>query len=316
MIARNPSTPPPLPSGGKREAPKPMLLADYLEKEFVPAVTKSKTTKYLSVARRAVQLFGQFVDDRLVDKIDGDALQSFGQRLCEDGYTKGSADNYRSAVAAIVRHYNQGSVGDLRTLNRLLFPDVDWSDETLLRVVYEDRYLPERLARRTDMTKKHYRLSLENLDTFLGHPARLGDLTDRNVAGMMTWLVDEGRRARTANNRRDYLLAFWRWCARKKLVDEWPDVDLMDVPDTMPCTWSKEQLAALFEAATNQTGDIGGVDASLWWRAIHLFWWDTGERTGAVLQIEWEHFDPATATMSVPGNIRKTNKLALYNLKP
>ena len=314
MIQKNTSTPPPLPSGGKREPPKPMLLADYLEKEFIPAVTKSKTAKYLSAARRAVQFFGEFVDDRLVDKIDRDTLRTFGQRLCDDGYTKRSADDYRCVVAAIVRHYNQGFTSDLRTLNRVSFPDLDWSDQTLLRVVYEDRYLPERLARRSDQTKKHYRLSLENLDTFLGHPARLGDLTDRNVAGMLTWLVDSGRCPRTANNRRDYLLAFWRWCARKNLVDEWPDIDPLAEPKTIPRAWTAEQLERLLRACGEQEGRLAGISASTWWTALHGVFWDSGERTGAVLQLRLEDYDPATGELFVPAEIRKNPVDKLYIL--
>ena len=84
----------------------------------------------------------------------------------------------------------------------------------------------------------------------------------------------------------------------------------------MPSCWTREQLGKLFEACDWQTGTIVGVEASAWWLAIHLFWWDSGERTGATLKLEWEHFDPTAGTMYVPGDIRKTNKRALYDLKP
>lgn len=188
-------------------------------------------------------------------------------------------------------------------------------DESRIDFVFKNLYSPAKLVMRSESTKRHYRLALENLDTFLGRLAKLDDLTDQNVAGMMGWLIETGRSPRTTNNRRDYLLAFWRWCARKKLVDEWPDVDRAEEPDRMPSCWSQEQLIQLFDACGWQTGKIGEVDASGWWIAIHLFWWDTGERTGATLQTEWQHFDPEAGTMYVPGDIRKTNKRALYHLK-
>ncbi|MCH8841319.1 MAG: hypothetical protein IH831_11745, partial [Planctomycetes bacterium] len=37
-------------------------------------------------------LFGQFVDDRLVGEIDGDALPAFSQRLYDDGYCPKKSD--------------------------------------------------------------------------------------------------------------------------------------------------------------------------------------------------------------------------------
>lgn len=307
-------TPPPLPAGGKRDQPTPILLADYLETTFIPAVTRSKV--YLTAMRRAVHLFGEFAGDRFIGQIDGDMLRAFAQYLCVDGYLQRSASDYQLRIALLVRHYSEGSVSDLRTRPKINLPDLDWNDKTLLRVVFEDRYRPERISTRSDQTRKHYRLALENLDAFLGWSACLADLTDQNVAGMMAWLVETGRSPRTANNRRDYLLTFWRWCARKKLVDEWPDVDPLKIPDTMPSTWSREQLTQLLYACANQTGRIGGVEASFWWVAMHLFLWDSGERTGALLKLEWQHFDATSSTMYVPGDVRKTGKQALYDLKP
>lgn len=291
-----------------------MQLGTYFETKYIPAVTKSKT--YIARMRRAVHLFVEFAGDRLIGQIDDDALRAFTQHLCDDGFLKRSAGDYQMRISQLVRHHTEGSVTNLLRRPRINLPNIDWNDTSLLRVVFEERYVPERISLRSDQTRKLYRLALSNLDEFLGHSARLSDLTDVNVVGMMGWLINTGRGVVTANNRRNYLLAFWRWCARKKLVDEWPDVDPLEVPDTMPTTWSQEQLVKLFDACANQTGRIGSVEASLWWLAIHLFWWDSGERTGATFKLEWEHFDPSTSAMYVPGDVRKTGKQALYELKP
>ena len=314
MIQQNTSTPPPLPPCGKRKQPQPMSPLEYVERHFIPSIKKS--TRYLAASRRVARLFGEFVDDRMIGNIDSDSLSTFASCLYEDGYSKKTAGDCRIQLAAIVRHYAAGTLINLTTHPRLNLPDIDWNDGTLLRVVFEDRYVPEKLSIRSSQTRRHYRMSLVNLDDFLGHPASLADLTDQNIAGMLTWLVDTGRAAETANNRRDYLLAFWRWCARKRLVEQFPDVDPLPQPATMPTSWSPEQLAKLFTACENQSGKIAGVKAADWWTAIHLFWWDSGERIGATLKIEWEHFDPAAGQLCLPGTIRKANKLALYDLKP
>lgn len=58
----------------------------------------------------------------------------------------------------------------------------------LLADVHRDLFSPAKLATRSESTKRHYRLALDNLDSFLGRPARIADLTDQNVVGMMAWL--------------------------------------------------------------------------------------------------------------------------------
>lgn len=172
--------------------------------------------------------------------------------------------------------------------------------------LFRDLYSPAKLASRSAQTKKHYRLSLENLDTFLSRRARLADLTDQNVAGMLAWLVDSGRSVRTANNRRDYLLAFWRWLNRHGHTKRWPDVDKLVEPHVIPQAWTTEQLGRLMKASGERTGRICDIEASVWWSAIHNFWWDSGERTGATLQIKLADYDATTGELFVPAEIRKT----------
>ena len=180
--------------------------------------------------------------------------------------------------------------------------------------LFTDLFTPAKLATRSKSTRTHYRLALENLDTFLGRPARVADLTDQNVGGMMAWLVDTGRGVRTTNNRRDYLLAFWRWCAKHGHLSRWPDVDSLPEPKRTPRAWTAEQLTSLLTTCANQTGRIAGIEAATWWTAIHNVWWDTGERTGATLQVKLADYNPESGELFIPAEVRKTNDDRIYEL--
>jgi integrase len=43
--------------------------------------------------------------------------------------------------------------------------------------------------------------------------------------------------------------------------------------------------------------------------------WDTGERTGAMLQLQWHYLDWRTGNMVVPAEVRKNAKPIYYRLK-
>ena len=74
------------------------------------------------------------------------------------------------------------------------------------------------------------------------------------------------------------------------------------------------QLERLLRACGEQEGKIAGVSASTWWTALHGVFWDSGERTGAVLQLRLEDYDPATGEVFVPAENRKIPVDRLYVL--
>ena len=64
-------------------------------------------------------------------------------------------------------------------------------------------------------------------------------------------------------------------------------------------------------------GKISGVPAGNWWVAIHLVWWDTGERTEATLALKWAWLDLDTGALDVQPEARKgRSKGMLYVLRP
>jgi len=175
---------------------------------------------------------------------------------------------------------------------------------TLLHL-YLNEYKRKRLRHAADATDTQYRINLRHFDKFLGRPATIADLTDDTVADLLAWQVQNGRSPYTANKLRNHILALWRFLARKRLVEEFPDVERLKEPEIVPEAWSARQLARLFKAAQSQPGDFAGVPAGRWWHALLLILWDTGERIGAVRQIEWSHVDLDDSWLIVPAENRK-----------
>lgn len=92
-------------------------------------------------------------------------------------------------------------------MNLPAFPDA-------LRDILENKYFPVNLRVRSELTKKQYRFTLANLEEFLGHPAKMADLTDDNVCGMMSTLLAAGLSPATVNERRIRINALWTWLAK------------------------------------------------------------------------------------------------------
>ena len=185
----------------------------------------------------------------------------------------------------------------------------------LLRTVFEKQFYPLRLYQRAKGTQRHYQLAMKNFEQYLERPAVLADLNDLNVAAMMVMLSRRGLDPQTVNSRRKCLVAFWNWCAKKGLVKTFPDVEKHKEEPVEPKAWSKAELARLFGACSYWHAPVGLVPGSTYWQAIHLWWWDTGERTGATLAVRWDAIDLETGIAFVPGSIRKGGKSATYRLK-
>lgn len=176
-------------------------------------------------------------------------------------------------------------------------------------------YFPSNLRIRHKHTKDTYRYSINNLAEFVGNTPSLPDLTDGNLIGMMSLLLDKGLAPRTVNNRRTCIIALWEWCARKSMVTTWPTVPPLEEPKKIPRGWNVDQLAALIKACKESPGYIGDVRACDWWLGFHGVIWDTSERTSATLAIKWEWLSLTRGSLYVPATVRKGRKKdALYQL--
>lgn len=178
-----------------------------------------------------------------------------------------------------------------------------------------DEYFCLNLAIRSEQTRKIYRYSLRNLADAIGRPPTLDDLTDDNVARMLGAMVRSGSAARTANERRARIHAFWRWLARRGHLSRWPTTPPLRVPQTIPTAWTRAQLVRLVNACRQIRGKVGPVPAPVWWESLHLAIWDSGERISGLLSSRWVDFDAPWLVVQAAG--RKGGAAdACYELRP
>lgn len=176
--------------------------------------------------------------------------------------------------------------------------------DTKLAAVFP-RFRAVRLLGKADETGRKYEIELRRLDAFLGRPATLGDLTDDTVSQLLATMRAKSRSINTANKTRACLLAIWRWCASHRYVSEWPDVAKLREPERVPIAWSQDEVRQLFSALRKLPGKIGRARSADWWIALHLVIWDTAERVGAIMKLEWKAVDLTTGWIVIPAELRK-----------
>jgi integrase len=174
-----------------------------------------------------------------------------------------------------------------------------------LHSFYLSVFCPLFLRSRSRRTKDLYESTLRSFAKFLERLPTLDDLVDDVVAAYLSWYVALPRSPYSANKQRDNLLAIWRFAARKRYVDRYPDVQAETEPIRVPRAWTTDEIARLFLSIAKEPGWIAGVPASAWWRALHLVAWDCGERIHAIRSLLWEHVDLRSEWIYVPAEIRK-----------
>lgn len=170
-----------------------------------------------------------------------------------------------------------------------------------------DLYRRARLRGKSHSAVYQYGLNLRRLAACLGRVPLLSDLSDDTIADAMEWLVRTRKlSASSANKLRDNLCALWRFAVNRRLVDlPDPEIDELPEPVRIPIAWTMEQLRQLWEVCRSQRGLIGGVPARDWWIALHCVMWDTAERIGALVQVEWSDVDLGRGYITVRAEDRK-----------
>lgn len=165
------------------------------------------------------------------------------------------------------------------------------SNTLSLQEFFGQFFEPLRLRSRSERTRELYRTTLRTFAKFLGRVPTVQDLGDDQVNRYLSWFRGLPRAPASVNKERNNLLAIWRYAARKRFVEQWPDVDAEVEPKRVPQAWTETEVFRLFAAIKQETGLIAGIPAALWWQGLHLVGWDTGERIGAVLGLEWANVD-------------------------
>lgn len=160
-----------------------------------------------------------------------------------------------------------------------------------LRSFYADQYEPLALRSRRRNTKRLYAATINSFERFLGRAPNLHDLNDATVSKFAAHRIDSGLSKYTVNKDLFNLLAIWRWAHKKGHLKAWPDVALEKPPAKAPVAWMREELDALVAACRREEGHIGHYRAADFWTALVLLMWDTGERVGACLALDWSQVD-------------------------
>lgn len=183
-----------------------------------------------------------------------------------------------------------------------------------LTTFLEAQYAPLRMVR--EENRKQFAIQIRHFERHLGRASTLADLTDAAVSRFLVAFA-KGRSIPTVNKARTHLLALWRFAARKRFVADFPDVMKLVEPRRIPQAWTLPQLQALFAATTQMIGQYGPVPAPQWWAAFLRVLFDTGERAGAALAIEWDWLDLQTGRLVIPAEYRKgRSKDAEHWLRP
>ncbi len=156
--------------------------------------------------------------------------------------------------------------------------------------VYE-RYEGTALRSRRPNSKRLYRTTLKMFDRFLERHATIDDLNDETVARFAAWRLGKGLSKHSVNKDLFNLLALWRWCCRKGIVELWPDVELEIPPRRQPVAWTEAEIKRLYQTVANLDGYVGIIPAAKFWTALLLVCWDSGERIGGVIGLDWANVD-------------------------
>lgn len=131
-----------------------------------------------------------------------------------------------------------------------------------------------------------YRYTLDAFSEHLGRPANLSDLEELAVARFLSQRM-ESKAPATAAKDRAQLRALWEMAARRGLVETWPAIRRIRVPERVPEAWLVDEVRRLLEAAGHEPGQVAGVPAGDFWRGLVWLLYETGERVSAAMALEW-----------------------------
>lgn len=138
--------------------------------------------------------------------------------------------------------------------------------------------------------KDHKSTTRSRVRGAMRHWARLGleELGTDNCEIYRDARLNEGASPATVRGELSKLIAFAKW---RGIVVE---IRMPKSPERCPKAWSRRELRTLFNEAERTNRNIWGIPGRVFWPGLLGLCYDTGERIGAVLQIEWADIQERT----------------------
>lgn len=154
-----------------------------------------------------------------------------------------------------------------------------------LTELLDDYYAPLRGI--SERTQKLYRMTIKAFGEHLGCEPTTEHLAEMPVARFLSARL-RSRAPATAKKDSAQLRALWEFAARRGIVNSFPLLRPIHVPERVPSAWTTEEMEALLESARLHPGTVSGVPAGLYFAALILMCYETGERISAVLSLRWD----------------------------
>lgn len=164
------------------------------------------------------------------------------------------------------------------------------AEHATLRSVLDDDYSLLRGLRPKALSQ--FRLSLKRFAEHLGHEPTVADLDGIAVQRFLS-----ARKAKvsaaTALKDRTHIAALWNHLFRLRRVEVAPAAVLppLRAPRRVPRAYRDHEVAAVIRAALATPGGIDGRPASIWHASLIRAAFETAERVGALLLVEWRDVD-------------------------
>lgn len=180
---------------------------------------------------------------------------------------------------------------------------------------FEEYYRPRKYAKSPPSTVAAMKGAIARFSEYVGHPARLDELSDEALDRFAVAMLAANRSPMTVNGLIRNLTALWRYAHKKKQVETLPrDVELLRAPKRLPEAWSLGQLGRLLRACAASEGQVCGIPAGAWWTAFVLTLYETGIRVNAALQLRSSDLDWETGTLLVAAEIQKQKADQAFSL--
>jgi integrase len=137
-----------------------------------------------------------------------------------------------------------------------------------------------------------FRLSIEKFRDHLGRDPVVSDLTGVTVQRFLSARKAEVSIATTVKDR-THICALWNHLFRLRRVDVAPAAVLppMRAPKRVPKAYKADEVSAVIRAALAYPGGVAGKPANIWHASLIRAAFETAERVGALLAVEWRDVD-------------------------